>query len=99
MKKTDKMENSKKCNCKSSSPSYGTHVKKWLDFWRTRIAWRFSHMLKILITNWRTHHKFAPSIYSCFCNILTMCSKWSANKVLIQSLISCNDGIVTHYDD
>jgi hypothetical protein len=41
-------------------------------------------------------HKFAPSIYLCFYNILTMCSKLSSNELLIQSLIWCCDHIVTH---
>jgi hypothetical protein len=31
-----------------------------------------------------THHKFISTMYLCFYNILTMCSKLSINKVLIQ---------------
>jgi hypothetical protein len=37
------------------------------------------------------HHKFALSMYLCFYNILTMCSRLSANEMLIQSLIWCCD--------
>jgi hypothetical protein len=54
---------------------------------------------KILIANWRTHHKLGPSIYLLFYNILTMCLKFGVNEMLIQSLIWCYDGIVIHSDD
>jgi hypothetical protein len=33
------------------------------------------------------HHKLAPSIYLCFYNNLTMCSKLCDNKMLIESLV------------
>jgi hypothetical protein len=29
------------------------------------------------------HHKLAPSMYLCIYNILTMCSRFNANKMLI----------------
>jgi hypothetical protein len=43
--------------------------------------------------------QIALSMYLCFYNTLTMCSKLSVNKVLTQSLIWCCDDIVTLYHD
>ncbi len=39
------------------------------------------------------------SMYLCFYNIIIMCSRLSANQMLIQSLIWCCNSIVTHGDD
>ncbi len=48
---------------------------------------------------WSSPSQTCLSMYLCFYNIIIMCSKWSANKMLIQSLVWCSNSIATHYDD
>jgi hypothetical protein len=73
--------------CKSLVVIGINHVHGLGHYW-------FYHLWIIFI-----HHKLAPSMYMCFYNTLTMCSRWRANEMLIQSLIWYCDNIITHCDD
>jgi hypothetical protein len=59
---------------------------RFIDWTFVKIHWSWNDEVHCV---W--YQKLAPSIYLCFYNNLTMCSKLCAIKMLIQSLVCCCD--------